>query len=191
MFTLSFITVNHSNFFGSLAFNMKRFSIFVLVLIAFADCSAKDISTSGWRLGADRNADWKNDALYLPAEVQLNQMPVDQTTGGWQALNDDQGVSVSLPSTVEDFWGNSARGLMRTMKRSTVRALRSRTKIILAFRGGDGKLMFRNPNPASVSSLPFAARVCVRKFIATANCAVNPALAGQRAASKALRVKLI
>jgi beta-galactosidase len=67
---------------------------------------AEDISTSGWRLWPDREAAWTNDTLYLPSEVKLDQMSVNPPTGGWQALNDQQGIPVTLPSTVEEhYWG--------------------------------------------------------------------------------------
>jgi hypothetical protein len=89
---------------------MKQVLSFVIVPIIFGislyGVSAEDISTSGWRLWPDRYAVWKNDTLYLPFEVNLNQMPVNPPTGGWQALNEQQGMLVTLPSTVEEhFWG--------------------------------------------------------------------------------------
>jgi beta-galactosidase len=83
------------------------FAIFFTALIAsLFSVSAKDISGSGWRLWPDQQASWKNDALYLPSEVNLDQMPVNPPTGGWQVLNDQQGIRVTLPSTVEEhYWG--------------------------------------------------------------------------------------
>jgi len=63
------------------------------------------IPDAGWKLWPDTAAAWKNDTLYLPSEVNLATLPVNAPTGGWQAL-DKQGVSVTLPSTVEQhFWG--------------------------------------------------------------------------------------
>lgn len=67
---------------------------------------AEDISTSGWRLWPDQQAAWKDDTLYLPSEVDLTRLPVNAPTGGWGALNDSQGIKVTLPSTVEEhYWG--------------------------------------------------------------------------------------
>ncbi len=78
-----------------------------LFTVATLSAGAEDISTTGWRLWPDRDATWQNDTLYLPAEVKLDQMPVNPPTGGWQALSDQQGVPVTLPSTVEEhFWGS-------------------------------------------------------------------------------------
>src|SRR5260221_8791886 len=84
------------------------FAFLAMALVApLCRVSAEDISASGWRLWPDREAAWTNDTLYLPAEVKLNQMPVNPPTGGWQALNGEQGVPVALPTTVEEhFWGN-------------------------------------------------------------------------------------
>ena len=66
------------------------------------------IPDDGWRLWTDANATWKEDALFLPDEVNLAKLPVNPPTGGWQVLNDRQGIPVTLPSTVEQhFWGAS------------------------------------------------------------------------------------
>lgn len=68
--------------------------------------NARDISIAGWRLWPDRGAEWKDDPLYLPGEVKLDGMAIRPPTGGWSVLNDQQGIPVTLPSTVEEhFWG--------------------------------------------------------------------------------------
>lgn len=85
---------------------MKHLLATFLIVLSLS-VSAEDISRSGWRLWPDRAATWQNDTLYLPSEVNLDQMPVNPPTGGWQALNDQQGIAVTLPSTVEEhFWGS-------------------------------------------------------------------------------------
>lgn len=91
-------------------YRMKQVLSQAIVCIAFGmslcEVSAEDISTSGWRLWPDREAAWKNDCLYLPSEVKLDQMPLNPPTGGWQVLNDKTGIPVTLPSTVEEhYWG--------------------------------------------------------------------------------------
>lgn len=69
-----------------------------------------DISSSGWRLWPDREAKWQDDDIYLPAEVNLAKMKVNTPTGGWKALNNQQGINVTLPSTVEEhYWGKFGR----------------------------------------------------------------------------------
>lgn len=83
-----------------------RLSFFLLLTAALSVLRAEDISASGWRLWPDQQAAWKDDAVYLPSEVDLSKMPVNPPTGGWQVLNDQQGIGVTLPSTVEEhFWG--------------------------------------------------------------------------------------
>jgi beta-galactosidase len=64
------------------------------------------IPDDGWRLWLDRSAEWKNDRIYLPADVRLAELPVNPPTGGWAALHDGAGREVVLPATVEQFyWG--------------------------------------------------------------------------------------
>src|SRR5271170_6871549 len=89
---------------------MKRFLPLIALLGALVAAPsalhANDISGSGWRLWPDREAAWQNDTLYLPSDVRLADMPVNPPTGGWQVLNDQQGIPVTLPSTVEEhYWG--------------------------------------------------------------------------------------
>jgi len=80
--------------------------LFGVFATCFSPAPAEDISASNWRLWPDQQAAWKDDTLYLPSEVDLSKMPVNPPTGGWQALNDQQGIDVTLPSTVEEhFWG--------------------------------------------------------------------------------------
>ncbi len=65
-----------------------------------------NIPDNGWHLWPDTKAEWKNDALYLPDEVDLAKLPVNPPTGGWDMLNGSNGIGVTLPSTVEEhYWG--------------------------------------------------------------------------------------
>jgi hypothetical protein len=64
------------------------------------------IPDNGWRLWPDTKAQWQNDALYLPDEVELDALPVNAPTGGWGVLTGTTGIAVTLPSTVEQhYWG--------------------------------------------------------------------------------------
>lgn len=91
----------------------SSFRLLVVFLTVTAGASffpvwAEDISGSGWRLWLDRSAAWTNDALFLPADVHLAEMPVNPPTGGWQMLDNEAGIPVTLPSTVEEhFWGQT------------------------------------------------------------------------------------
>ena len=67
---------------------------------------AQDLSTNCWRMWPDTNASWQNDTLYLPGEFTLGSLPVNPPSGGWSVLNNSQGIAVSLPASVEQYyWG--------------------------------------------------------------------------------------
>jgi hypothetical protein len=64
----------------------------------------------GWKLWVDRKAQWQDDTIYLPEDVDLAKLPVNPPTGGWDALSakhdGDEFTTVTLPTTVEQhFWG--------------------------------------------------------------------------------------
>lgn len=64
----------------------------------------------GWSLWIDHTAAWEEDEIFLPAEVDLGQLPVNPPNGGWKSLYARQGgedfATVTLPTTVEEhFWG--------------------------------------------------------------------------------------
>jgi beta-galactosidase len=64
------------------------------------------IPDSGWRLWPDEQAAWKEDAIFLPDDVRIEELPVNPPTGGWQVLGPSFGIPVTLPATVEQFfWG--------------------------------------------------------------------------------------
>lgn len=65
------------------------------------------IPDDGWRLWVDQKAAWKDDTLYLPEDVNLSALPVNQPSGGWEMLGEGAGKAVTLPSTVEQHhWGD-------------------------------------------------------------------------------------
>ncbi|WP_050808304.1 sugar-binding domain-containing protein [Asticcacaulis biprosthecium] len=58
----------------------------------------------GWNLWIDQAAQWQDDAIYLPSQVDIKTLPVNPPTGGWGALTPE--TVVTLPATVEQhFWG--------------------------------------------------------------------------------------
>lgn len=64
----------------------------------------------GWRMMRDTKAQWRDDRLYLPAEIgDLGQLPVNAPTDGWQVLSPTGGRAVSVPGTVEEYQTTSAR----------------------------------------------------------------------------------
>jgi len=81
---------------------------FILFSAAQAAVSGSSNLDQGWRLWLDPKAAWRDDAIYLPEDVNLQTMPVNPPTGGWSVLNDSAGIGVSLPATVEEFYFGKA-----------------------------------------------------------------------------------
>lgn len=65
----------------------------------------QSLNGSGWRLWMDRRAEWKNDVLFLPAEVRdVARLPVNAPTIGWERLYaTPEALAVSVPGTVEEY----------------------------------------------------------------------------------------
>ncbi len=84
--------------------------VFPLIFVSFARADVSDSTNldQGWRLWLDPKAAWQDDTLYLPEEVNLTNLPINPPTGGWAVLNDQAGIGVSLPATVEQFYFNKA-----------------------------------------------------------------------------------
>ena len=81
------------------------------------------IPDDGWRLWVDREAEWKNDVIYLPDQISQDAegvvrgygkaLPVNAPTGGWSVLSGrpEGSIEVNLPGTVEQhFWGKYGAG---------------------------------------------------------------------------------
>ncbi|MCF8241387.1 MAG: hypothetical protein K9J16_08360 [Melioribacteraceae bacterium] len=86
---------------------MKRICISSLIFALQLNAQViTEISDNDWRLWTDTSTEWENDELYLPGEFELEELPVNEPTGGWEVLNNNTGKIISLPSTVEQhFWG--------------------------------------------------------------------------------------
>jgi hypothetical protein len=77
-----------------------------IIITAFAgDRIEQPLSGPEWRLLFDKEAKWKDDELFLPG-TELSKIPTNPPTGGWEKLNDQSGVAVSVPGTVEQFLAN-------------------------------------------------------------------------------------
>ena len=57
-----------------------------------------NLSGNGWKAWLDEKAQWEEDPLYLPSEIEsmLSSLPVNEPTGGWEILN-EAGKDVSVP----------------------------------------------------------------------------------------------
>lgn len=86
------------------------FLVFPFIFISFARAEVSDATNldQGWRLWLDPQAAWQNDSIYLPEDVNFTKLPVNPPTGGWMMLNDQAGIGVSLPATVEEYYFNQA-----------------------------------------------------------------------------------
>jgi beta-galactosidase len=64
------------------------------------------IPDAGWRMWPDTKAQWQNDEIFLPEDVDLGKLPVNPPSGGWEVLDDKLGTGLTLPATVEQYhWG--------------------------------------------------------------------------------------
>lgn len=86
---------------------------FLLFFFLFATARAQsgrsviDLSGRDWKLILDTAAAWQNDVLFVPP-VDLNKLPVNSPTGGWQLLERAKARMVHLPATVEEYdWGTN------------------------------------------------------------------------------------
>ena len=84
--------------------------VFPLIFVSFARAEVSDGANldQGWRLWLDPKAAWQGDTLYLPEDVKLTNLPANPPTGGWAVLDDQAGIGVSLPATVEEYYFNRA-----------------------------------------------------------------------------------
>jgi len=89
---------------------MKKISMLLAGLLAAilpvaAQRSVMDLSDLDWSITLDREAQWVDDELFLPP-VDLNRLPVNLPSGGWQLLDHPDKTGVHLPATVEgELWG--------------------------------------------------------------------------------------
>ncbi len=64
-----------------------------------------DLAENYWTLRLDTKASWQNDNLYLPP-VNIEKLPVNQPTNGWDSLRQQKGKKIKIPATVEQFFWN-------------------------------------------------------------------------------------
>lgn len=90
-----------------------------------------------WRLWLDPSAPWRDDTLYLPDEVDLSKLPVNAPTGGWDALNEKNGIPVTLPGTVEEHYADKHyQGVSWWYRNFSPPPLRPGEHLMFSFPGG-------------------------------------------------------
>ena len=92
---------------------MKNRVLILSLLLSLISCTLQaktaeiDLSKQSWQLWLDRAAQWQKDKLYLPP-VNINDVPVNPPTIGWQALHEGSGKTIGIPATVEEYhWGDN------------------------------------------------------------------------------------
>ena len=61
----------------------------------------KDLTGENWQLWLDKEAEWKNDTVFMPP-VDMSNVPVNLPTCGWNSLS-TIGEKVKVPGTVEEY----------------------------------------------------------------------------------------
>lgn len=60
-----------------------------------------------WKVWLDKEAEWKEDQLFLPNEFSLSQLPQNPPTCGWDTLFREKGKNCNIPTTIEEQFGTS------------------------------------------------------------------------------------
>ena len=58
-----------------------------------------------WKVWLDKDAEWKEDKLYLPGEFCLSDLPENAPTCGWDELFAHKGKPCDMPTTIEEQFG--------------------------------------------------------------------------------------
>ncbi|MHB9028977.1 MAG: sugar-binding domain-containing protein [Candidatus Latescibacterota bacterium] len=95
---------------------IRKFHVPALVILFLALIPASAFSAPGrwerslsgpeWRLWLDKQAEWRDDELFLPP-ADLSRIPVNPPSGGWERFEyAPLAIKVNVPGTVEEhYWG--------------------------------------------------------------------------------------
>ncbi len=86
------------------------FFIYLVCLSINMYSNRLELNLSGnrsWKVWLDKEAEWKNDKLYLPDEFELSEMPLNKPSCGWMEMYNSKGENCKLPTTVEEQFGTS------------------------------------------------------------------------------------
>ncbi len=89
---------------------MKKTLLILVPLLLFSALAAnaapgrieRTISGEGWKLWLDKEAEWIDDDLYLPP-LDIDRIPENPPTCGWDELYAIESLDVSVPGTVEQY----------------------------------------------------------------------------------------
>lgn len=65
-----------------------------------------NLNGSGWRVWLDSAATWQTDDLYLPNDINLQKIRVNQPTCGWNSLYKFNGKLTDIPACFEQVFAN-------------------------------------------------------------------------------------
>jgi len=102
---------------GGNTITIRGYTVAIILISAFlalnTSASAEpgrieeELSGDGWKLWLDQAAEWRDDDIF-PPPVDLDFIPVNPPTCGWDGLDGAAGKTVSVPGTVEEhFWGGN------------------------------------------------------------------------------------
>lgn len=91
---------------------MKRLliciALFVLFLNAYSQRMFMNLSENiKWKVWLDKEAEWQNDKLILPEDLDLSKLKVNIPLCGWDSLYNIVGKECFLPTTIEEQFGVS------------------------------------------------------------------------------------
>lgn len=98
----------------------KRITFITFIIVALFACNQQkepirythDLSELNWKLWVDTTAQWENDSLYLPP-VNIEEIPANKPTCGWENLYINKGIKIKIPATVEQYlwdWDKDSLG---------------------------------------------------------------------------------
>ena len=75
------------------------------VFVSLAGQNEIDLSDQNWNIWIDKEAQWKEDKLFLPP-IDLNFLPNNSPTIGWEALAGSPPGEVIIPASIEEFYSS-------------------------------------------------------------------------------------
>jgi beta-galactosidase len=93
--------------------------LLVLLMVGTAAGQRTEVNLSGdgWNLWLDKRARWEQDMLY-PPPVDLKSLPINTPTGRWEVLSTANGLPVSVPETVEEYFWDKIRAERKSPRRN-------------------------------------------------------------------------
>ncbi|MFP5039821.1 sugar-binding domain-containing protein [Parasediminibacterium sp. JCM 36343] len=125
---------------------MKKISLGISLYVFLFNCITSfaqdrvttDLSGGGWKLWKDADTTWKQEEVFLPP-VDIAKLPIHLPTGGWDVLNNSNGLNVQVPGTAEEYLqkisgpDGDIKGVSWWYRSIQVPALGNKHKVLLRF----------------------------------------------------------